>query len=386
MGHEALPDVDRLIERAVDASGLDDFGPDGWEDGLAALVDSARSEGALSDLGAAVFRTWIRDRLLSRLRIVDWAERHPEEVDGPVEAPLVVTGLGRSGTTFLLELLASDRANRALMKWEAQEAVPPPESATFHTDPRIQRCVDATEAVYAGAPELKAVHWEPGDGPTECLALLGQAFRGTDFAGLFTVPGYLRWYLADDQRPAYAFHRLAIGLLQSRAPGRWVLKDPWHLMALDALLATYPDARVVVLHRDPATVVPSLAGLSAASRPDLMRTAPIPPSYWGSQWLEALGVAADRHRAARGRLDASAFLDVAYEDFLADPLATVARIYDFAGRAFTGDVERAVREQVTNRPQHRFGVHRYSLEQFGLSTEQIVERFGPGAPWALTSG
>lgn len=376
MGTRELPDVDQLIARAVEATGLDDFGPAGWQDGLAALVDSAAAEAELSELGAAVFRSWIRDRLQSRLNIVDWASRHPGEVDGPVDAPLVVTGLGRSGTTFLLELLASDPANRALMKWEAMDATPPPETATFTTDPRIERCIAATERQYAGAPELKAVHWEPGDGPTECLALLGQAFRGTDFAGLFTLPRYLRWYLAADQRPAYDFHRLALGVLQSRAPGPWVLKDPWHLMALDALVQTYPSARVVVLHRDPTDVVPSLAGLSAASHPELMRTSPVPPSYWGAQWLEALGTAADRHAEARRRLDASRFLDVSYQDLIADPVTTVAHIYDFAGRPFTAEAERAVRRHVANRPQHRYGVHRYSLDQFGLTSEQIAERFG----------
>jgi len=364
-----------FVGAAVEETGLDDFGPDGWRDALDILIRSAEAEACLSDVGHAVFSSWVRDRLVNRLRLVDWAWAHPEECGRAIEGPLLVTGLGRSGTTFLHELLAADPSNRSLMKWEAEDPIPPPETATLRTDPRIARCVEATELLFAGMPALKAAHYEPGDGPIECRMLLGQAFRSMDFPGLFTLPSYVGWWLEDDQRPAYAMHRLGLSVLQSRAPGRWTLKDPWHMLGLDVLLDTYPDARVVVLHRDPVNVVASMAGLSAATMPDLMRTEPVPPAYWGSHALRTLRCAHERAASARTRLPEGVFLDVSYDGLVADPVATVADIYAFAAREFTDAAEAAVSAYVANRPQHRYGVHRYSLEEFGLTAEQVRESF-----------
>lgn len=369
-----LPSSDRLIDDAVETGGVSDFGPGGWREGLEALLDSA-AQADLNELGAALFTSWLRDRLRRRLEVVDWADRHRDECGGDVEDPLFVTGLGRSGTTFSLELLAADPANRTLGKWEAEDPVPPPEAATFTTDPRIAACVARTEQIYDAVPALRAVHYERGDGPTECLALLGLAFRGCDFPGLFTLPGYMGWWLRADQRPAYEIHRAGLAVLQSRAPGPWVLKDPWHLLALDVLFDTYPGARVVVLHRRPSSVVPSLAGLSATTGADAMRNTPVPPAYWGQQYLEALGTAADRHLESREALPPDRFLDLSYEELVADPVATVATIYAFAGRSWTAAAESAVADLVVQRPKGRYGVHAYTLEGFGLTEGDVDARF-----------
>jgi hypothetical protein len=370
-----VPEPEALLAQAVEATGLEDMGPDGWQEGLGVLVDDANRHGELSELGLAVFTSWVRRRLRNRLRVIDWAHRHPDEVSAPVTAPLVVTGLGRSGTTYLLELLSADPANRALMKWEATDCVPPPESAGFDTDPRITACITETEQTYDAVPQMRAVHYERGDGPTECLALLGQSFLGPDFSGLFTLPEYARGSVTDDQRPAYTFHRIALGVLQSRAPGSWTLKDPWHPLGYDALFECYPDARVVVLHRDPVAVIPSMAALSIATAPDAMRVTRVHPEHWGRQSLTMLGEVADRDLSARERFPRDAFLDLAYTDLLDDPVATVERIYAFAGRDFSQPAESAVRRHIGNRPQHQYGVHRYSAAEVGLTAEQISERF-----------
>ena len=159
-------------------------------------------------------------------------------------------------------------------------------------------------------PKLRAVHYEPGDGPTECVALLTQSFRAQDFFGLLRVPGFVDWYRGCDFRPGYDYHRLCLQLLQSRAPGRWSLKAPGHLHALDALTAVYPDARLIVTHRDPLGVVPSAASLSATSRPDSLsrkRDRGAMQRYYGRLWLDELGLMTDRlldvpRAAARGRV------------------------------------------------------------------------------------
>jgi hypothetical protein len=261
------------------------------------------------------------------------------------------------------------------MKWEAEEPIPPPESATLMTDPRIARCVDKTEKMYALVPVMRAAHYEAGDRPIECRMLLGQAFRSRDFPALFTLPSYENWWLADDQRPAYDIHRLALGVLQSRAPGRWVLKDPFHLLALDAVVETYPETLVVILRRDPVKNVTSSASLSLAGHADAMRTDPVAASYWGERALEVLAVTAERARQARATLPAERFLDLEYDELVADPVGVAARVYEACGRQFSAATEAAIADRVAARPQHQHGVHRYSAEQFGLTEEQIRERF-----------
>jgi hypothetical protein len=366
---------DAFVDAAVAETGLEDFGPEGWREGLDVLVDSAETEGDLSSVGQALFSAWIRERLVNRLRIVEWARHHPEECNRPVDVSIIVTGLGRSGTTYFQDLLSADPGSRSLMKWEVEDPIPPPESATLTTDPRIASCIEKTEQMYALVPVLRAAHYEAGDRPIECRMLLGQAFRSRDFSGLFTLPTYERWWLADDQRPAYDMHRLALGVLQSRAPGRWVLKDPFHLLALDAVVETYPDALVVILHRNPVKNVTSSASLSLAGHADAMRTDPVPASYWGTSALDALAVTARRAKESRMRLAAERFLDLEYDDLVADPLAVAARVYDACGRPFTSEAEAAIAERVAARPQHQHGVHRYSVEQFGLTEKQIRDRF-----------
>jgi hypothetical protein len=154
-----------------------------------------------------------------------------------------------------------------------------------------------------------------------------------------------------------------------------MLKDPFHLLALDVVHETYPDALIVALHRDPVKNVASSAALSTAANADVMRVAPVPPSYWGAHALETLAVAAARAKDARGRVPSDRFLDVAYDDLVADPLAVTARVYAACGRPFTAATEAAVATRIAARPQHQHGVHRYAPEDFGLTEAEIRERF-----------
>ena len=182
------------------------------------------------------------------------------------------------------------------------------------------------------------MHWEPGDGPTECVALLTQSFRAQDWHGLFRVPSYIEWFHACDMQPAYDYHRLSLQVLQSHAPGRWSLKAPGHLLALDALVATYPDARIVVLHRDPARTVASSASLSVTARPDSL-SASTPERYWGPMWVDVLGTMVDRLIEHRDRHGDERFLDLHYHELVDDPVGAVARIYTYFGETLSPEAE-----------------------------------------------
>lgn len=229
-------------------------------------------------------------------------------------------------------------------------------------------------------PALRSVHWEPGDGPTECVALLTQDFRAQDFPGLFHLPGYRRWFEQCDMSSAYEYHRRSLQVLQSQCPGRWSLKAPGHMLAIDALLAVYPDARLVVTHRDPVKTVGSSASLSTTSRPE---TLTLPGAftrddmfrYFGTMWMESLGLMVDRLIEVRDRIGDGRFYDVEFDRFVVDPIAEVGRIYSHFGEELSGEAEQAMRVHLDANPQGRYGTHEYTLERFGLSGHQINERF-----------
>lgn len=371
--------ADQLVALATDAVGCDDFGDPRWREGLDVLIESANSEAALNPIGTQILSDWIGERLRNRLRVMQWVGAHPTVRDEQVAAPFVVVGMLRTGTTILAELLAADPANRPLMKWEGLDSIPPPTTAQFATDPRVAREVARQEAVYSMVPALKAIHWEPGDGPTECVALLTQSFRAQDFTGLFHVPSYLDWFQRCDMATAYEYHRLSLQVLQSSCPGRWSLKAPGHLLALDAMLAVYPDARVIVTHRDPIKTVGSSASLSVTSRPDSLTTdgfgANDAATYFGRMWLNSLGEMTDRLMEVRDRRGDGSFHDVHFTEFVKDPIATVAAIYEAFGDTLSPEAESAMRAHLDGHQQGRFGAHRYSLDQFGLDEAQINERF-----------
>lgn len=370
--------VDALVARACEEAGLSDFGPFAWRDGLEALFDAAAAEADLSEVGLGVFASWVHRRLVNRLRVIDWAARNPELREARVARPLVVLGMLRTGTTLLCELLAKDPANRPLMKWEGLSSVPPPERATFSSDPRIAKAIGEVEFQYRMVPKLRAVHYEPGDGPTECVALLTQSFRAQDFFGLLRVPSFVAWYRGCDFRPAYDYHRLSLQLLQSRAPGRWSLKAPGHLHALDALLAVYPDARLVVTHRDPQRVVPSAASLSATSRPDSLVLHPDRAGmarYFGRLWLDELGLMTDRLLDFRARRPEVAFADLHYRDLMRDPIEAVRRTYARFDETLSAEAEAAMRAHLAASPQGRYGAHAYRPADFGLEPGLVRERF-----------
>jgi hypothetical protein len=354
---------------------VDDFGATAWLDGLEVLVDSATTEAGLNEFGWSILQSWVHERLVNRLRVVDWVRSHPGVREQQIVRPFVVVGMLRTGTTILSELLAADPANRPLMKWEGLDSIPPPRAETFTTDPRIAAMVAQVEATYSMVPKLKAVHIEPGDGPTECVALLSQSFRSQDWLGLFHVPAYVTWYHGCDMRPAYDYHRLSLRVLQSGAPGRWSLKAPGHLLALDALTAVYPDACIVVTHRDPAKTVPSSISLSTTSRPDSLTSVDL-EGYFPRLWFDALGLMTDRLVEYRDREGDERFYDLQFRDLVADPVAEVARVYEHFGDRLSAEAERAMRTHLAANPQGRHGSHQYFLEQFGLRAEQVRERFG----------
>jgi len=369
-----------LVDGAVRETGLGDFGEGAWRDGLDALVEMSLAEADLNLVGLGILKSWSHRRLVNRLRVVDWVKRHPEVRDERIERPIFVLGMLRTGTTILCELLACDPANRPLMKWEGLESVPPPRHDTFTTDPRIAQMVETVEFQMSMVPELRAVHYEPGDGPTECVALLTQAFRAQDLAcGIFQSPSYAEWYRGCDFGPAYDYHHLSLQLLQSGGVrGRWSLKAPGHMHCIDTLLAVYPDARLIVTHRDPVKVVPSSMSLSLTARADSLTNHADPNrtiAYYRELWLDELSLMTDRMMDFRDREGDARFHDLQFHDFMADPIGSLRAAYARFGETLSDEAAAAMRAHLEGHPRGKHGKNAYTLEGYGLSRDAIRERF-----------
>ncbi|HZR82790.1 MAG TPA: sulfotransferase [Candidatus Binatia bacterium] len=372
----AALDCDRLVSEACEATGLADFGAEGWREGLERLVASLRDEAALNDVGHLVAGGEIQQYLTNRLRITEWHRVHPEASAIDVSPPIVIIGQGRTGTTILHDMIAQDPANRVPLTWEVDRPLPPPEPATYESDPRIdevQAQLDMSELVIPG---FKAMHPMGARLPQECVRITAADYRSMIFPTQYRAPSYARWLLGEaDMGSAYRWHRRYLQVLQWRHRGqRWVLKSPGHLWALGALLAEYPDALLVQTHRDPLRIIASIASL----RSTLRRLASDDPSTPAdaAEFAEYIVDGLDRSVRDRedGTVPADRVVDVQFADFMADPFATIRAIYARLGLELSADAESRMRAFLADNPQDKHGRHRYSFADSGLDAGEWRDR------------
>jgi hypothetical protein len=369
----ALLRADELESEACERTGLADFGEPSFREGLDVLLDDL-ARAPLSDLGRMVWRGRLLSHLVQRLRVLDVLARHPEIDRQPVPAPVFMVGLPRTGTTALSHLLAQDPATRSLRVWESAQPVPPPETASEHTDPRIETAAKQLEAMRQLSPQLAAMHEDTPTGPTENHDLLGMSFRTFHFEGMSFVPRYLAWWLACDMTPAYGLMKRTLQLLQWRCPpNRWQLKSPPDSFFLDAILAVFPDARFVVTHRDPAAVLGSVCSLLHTMYE--MTGTPPPAAAIGAAELASWAEAMRRLLAVRARVGEARFADVHFHELNADPLGAIAGAYARLGLPWTAEAERGIRAYAAANPRGRHGEHRYRLEDFRLDRAAVHETF-----------
>ena len=375
MASEAL-DVEHIAAQACASTGLDDFGEPTWREGAERLVADLAGRAALTELGVTIAAADVEGYLVNRLRVVDWVKRNPTITDGAVRPPIVVLGLPRTGTTILFGVLAQDPANRVPLTWEVDRPWPPPEPATYDSDPRIDEVQAALEASELLIPGFLGMHDMGARLGQECVRITGGDFRSMIFSTQYRVPEYQRWLLHDaDMASAYRYHRLFLQYLQSAKPAeRWVIKSPAHLWAPEALIGEYPDALVVHTHRDPVRVVCSLASLV-----DLLRrlaSDDVSIAAIAAEWVDDIALGLDRAVASRrnGTIAADRAVDVFFGDFLADPLAVVRTIYDRLGLELTADAEARMRRFLAENPQEKHGGHRYHFADTGLDAGALREQ------------
>ncbi len=246
-------DEQSLLDAARAATGLDDFGDDAWREPFGILLHALEHEADLHLLGRIQARNDIVRSLVNRLQVHAELAAHPEILDEAIDAPVLVVGTGRSGTSILHELLAQDPAHRVARTWELLHPCPPPERATYATDPRIRAADQEYRFWHLIAPEYETMHENGGDVPNEDPLIDMLEFASDHLMGSYPVPSYGRWLARSDPAPGFRAHRRFLQLLQWRCPGeRWVLKSPSYLARLPQFFAEYPDAYVVLDASRPA--------------------------------------------------------------------------------------------------------------------------------------
>jgi Sulfotransferase family len=359
------PTSEQLMAEAMHETGLSDFGPGDFRDGLDVLLDSLERDGDLSPAADAGVIADFRRRLVNRLEVEAWYREHPDIEQLPVLGPVDINGLPRTGTTALANMMSLDPQFRCLRGWEQTRPCPPPTIEDEATDPRRVAAAQFNEQL---PPEAKALHLYDLDATMEDTELLGMAFHGQGYT--LPVYSYHAWWRHADLTPTYHYHRRVVKLLASqRPPNLWLFKAPHHMFHLEAIVAAYPEVRFVMTHRDPAKVVSSYVSTVNMFFP--------PPD--GARDMHRLGREVCEHLrdgmrntiAARGRLGEDRFIDIHHSELVADPVGTLRRVYDFVGLRWSDAMEQALADwQQRNRPGAH-GVHRYTAEQFGLDPAQI---------------
>lgn len=365
-----------LLDKACEQTGLDDYGDESFREPLQILLNSFEKDADLNLVGRLCVRSEVLRQLCNRLHLTEDRKRHPAIMNETIRRPIFITGLPRTGTTFLHALLAQDPSSRAPRVWEVMYPSPPPERASFDSDPRIARTERELMWIHVLMPEFESAHLIHARLPQECIAIMGHAFMSHVFESMYHVSSYRLWHDGQDKRPAYEFHRQFLQHLQWRCPGaHWVLKAPSHLMALGALLHVYPDAEIVMTHRDPLKVLPSCASFSTILRGPF--THHLDREALGVEvvlrWEEAAR-STIALREGNGEL-ARRFYDVQYSDLERDPLGVARGIYAHFGRKLTESAQEAMRRFIRENPKNKKGVHRYSLEEFGLDRTAERRRF-----------
>lgn len=364
-----------LLDAARSRTGLTDFGDSTFREPFRVLVRAYETEADLTALGRHATRSDTVRLLSNRLRLVQERKRHPGIAREEIRAPVVILGLPRTGTTLLHNLLALDPENRVPLTWETM-FLPPVEAEDGES--RVAECRRKLRWFGRLAPEYRKIHPTGPHLPQECISITSHAFASVRFHRTHYVPGYRRWLEEADLGFAYGLHRRFLQHLQHRRAGaRWVLKTPAHLFALRTLLETYPDARVVHTHRDPLTALASNASQARVLRGAFSR-APgrLEIDDTLRRWAGALDAAMDLRDARPGTEDR--FLDLRHADLVEDPVREVRRLYDAHGMELGPEPARRMRRWVRKHPRGEHGVHRYTLEEFGIDPERhgpLFERY-----------
>jgi hypothetical protein len=351
---------------------LHDFGEDGYRERLAALLAMYDGPARLSRGGRKATRRRLVQLLENRLHIHAALVRHPEIHTRRLRRPVYLTGLPRTGTSMLFNVLAADPRARALLYWEGCYPNPSPTPTDGGEDPRLIALRASLARAAERNPDMAKIHQVSADGPEECVQLLAHTLGGVQNGIEPMIAPYREHFFAQDLRPVYAYYADLLRLLDWQRPGeRWLLKSPAHLWGLDLLVGELPDACIVQTHRDPRAILGSYCSMMRAL---MSIRESVDARELGPLVLEYLARSVERAMDARAAADPRCFIDISYADLVAHPLASVRAIYAAFDLELAPASAAALERHVHAHPQNRHGTHDYALAEFGLTASAVLDR------------
>jgi hypothetical protein len=365
-----------IVAAAERTTGMTDMGGTAHEEGLRILVEDLNSpEAGLTGRGNYFQRSEVKSALVGRLLTQAQFNARPDHVDVPIERPIFVMGLPRTGTTALHRLLHADPMAQGLEMWITQYPQPRPPRETWESDPIFNAMQQGFQAHHIASPEYLGIHYMDATSVEECWRLLRQTGKSNSYESLAHVPRYTEWLAKQDWTDAYARHKQNLQLIGlNDTEKRWVLKNPSHMTALDALMTVYPDALIVYTHRDPVTCIASSCSLSAETTVGHSTT--FVGETIGRTQLDLWSRAYHAFHEARPKYDQAQFIDVPFSDLRADPLGVTRRVYQHFDLDWTPEVQSAIEEidreskEGAAKPSHS-----YSLADYGLTEDEVRARF-----------
>lgn len=371
-------DVDGILARAsAMTGGLTDFGEDtGFRERLAVVIQSLHEDEGLTRGGRITILDHAVRVMANRLRIEDLVKQHPEILDIKIDRPLIIAGLPRSGTTHLVNWLARDERLRSLTLWESEEPVPSaPPPAPGEPDPREVRSAEFWGHFESMLPHMAAMHGMEASSIHEDNELLYMDLNCYSWEFQTRLPRWIDHYFAHDRTGSYLYEKKVLQVLTwFRGPNRWILKSPQHMENLAPLKAAFPDATLVITHRDPVAVIRSLTTMLAYG--DRIRRDPVDPAGCARHWSNRIERLLRECVAQRDAWGADQSLDVLFHEYMADQEATLREVYDLAGLELTPEAEAKLLGYLNENPRHQHGRVIYDLEGvFEVDVPKLRERF-----------
>lgn len=369
--------VEDMHASATKLVGLDDFGvdDDNYREALGVLLESYQRDAGLTALGSKMNRFFLRGALVARLFSESAWKQYPQHVDVGIEQPIFVTGLPRTGTTILHRLLGADPVHQGLHLWLAEFPQPRPPRDTWESNPWYSQLNAQFNQHHEENPEYTGLHFMAAYELEECWQLLRQSLHSVSYETLSHLPTYSQWLSRQDWTPSYRRHRRNLQLIGlNDVEKRWVLKNPSHLFALDALLETYPDALVIQTHRPVETILASMCSLAQHTAEGWSTT--FVGAEIGADAMETWSRGLERFNTVRAKNNPAQFYDVDYHDLIADPLGAVANVYRHFGMTLTDEARKAMEDShAESQTGARAPKHKYSLADYGLTADEVKERF-----------
>lgn len=369
---------DDVLKLAAQRTGLTDIDSDSWRAGLQLILDDVNGSPAFTPSGRERVLDDATNALGRRLQVHAYIQAHPEVLEAPVERPLIVLGMPRTGTTVISYLLDQDPARRSLLHWQCVHPIPPAGTETLRTDPRCLALLEEQRKILELVKQAKVPlpHWEDADGPTEDMFIHNQDFKGLSWDSFLSTSRYAEWLFHEtDMTSTYEYQKRYLQVLQSTAPGNWSLKMPSHSVHIDALLKVFPDARLIWAHRDPYRATGSLCNLWKLPKGMVLHPDAVDLNAMGRNAMAQMQCHVERPLRARDRIGDERFFHMYYHEMMRDPIGVMRRIYEWADEPLTAETEARMHKWLTEHPQDLFALNAYSLDQYGLTVEQLEPIF-----------